>query len=463
MRLESGTSLQNSVGWTRDLLRTVRYLANTEDDPFLVCCLSNVGDQLKLWNTTFPSIRPTHDVGANNSTEVLEFLDKQNVKFNFSNKQELAKLVKLETSNHQLVFRNSTKLGSHIKAASSAGVRDLYVDSLEELNKIKRFHCSARIHVELSVTAPEKVTPGCLSGGSGAQLDQLALILSEATSLNMEVVGLSLNLKINDSEHEENLVKIKAAVDLAKKALSVAREHEVQISTLHLGQICTNAGNIPRHFPAQVANILRAEDFNNIKLTAEASKFLVASSTVLATRIIAARDRSENMEYYINESVFGIFSSQLAAEDEEESIVPTPLPLGGSGNRKGLTGKLLETAIIGPSGDSMDQILPLGDIVLPRMEEGDWLLFPNMGTMNMAEYVNSGRKIKGNKTFITLKESSKSGLQAKSVPSFKQTVHCEKENIININLDLQNQNINFNLGSGLKGEIDLRKTFIFEN
>ena len=60
MRLESGTPLQQEVGWSRDLLRTVRYLANTEDDPFIVCSLNNVEDQLKLWNNTFPSIQPTH-------------------------------------------------------------------------------------------------------------------------------------------------------------------------------------------------------------------------------------------------------------------------------------------------------------------------------------------------------------------------------------------------------------------
>ena len=60
MRLESGTPLQQEVGWTRDLLRTVRYLANTEDDPFIVCSLNNVEDQLKLWTNTFPSIEPTH-------------------------------------------------------------------------------------------------------------------------------------------------------------------------------------------------------------------------------------------------------------------------------------------------------------------------------------------------------------------------------------------------------------------
>jgi hypothetical protein len=98
-----------------------------------------------------------------------------------------------------------------------------------------------------------------------------------------------------------------------------------------------------------------------------------------------------------------------------------------------------------------------------RMKEGDWLLFPNMGTMNLAEYLNSGRKIQGSKVFINLKKSNSPGTKAGqiNVQSFKQT--CDKENVLNINLDLQNQNINFNLGSGLKGEIDLKKTFIFGN
>jgi len=462
MRLESGTSLQQTVGWTRDLVRTVRYLANTEDEPFLVCCLSSVEDQLQLWRTRFPSIHPTHDVGANCSGELLDYLNQQNVSFTITNKKQLEELVRLDITKQQpVVFVNSTKLGSHIKAAASVGVSDLYVDSREELTKIKKCHGSARIHVELDTCQAGKADS--LSGSSGALLGELPLILSEATSLDLKVVGLSLNLRTNGFDQEENLGKIKAGLDMARKAVAVARDHDVHIETLHLGQICDNATNLTREYSEEVNNILKADLLNNIKITAEASNFLVASSTVLATRIIGARARTqpeglEYMKYYINESVFGIFSGQLGAEDED-CLVPTPLPLGGGGHRKGLSGKLMETAILGSSGDHMDQILPLGDILLPRMEEGDWLLFPGMGTMNLAEYVHSGRKIKGINAFICLKESSTGHAKAGRAPSFRQT--CEQENVININLDLQNQNVNFKLGSGLKGEVDLRKTFIF--
>jgi len=465
MRLESGTSLQHTVGWTRDMLRMVRYLANTEDEPFLVCSLSNVEDQVKLWSTIFPSIVPTHDVGANWSGEVLQCLTQQKVPFNITNKKQLEELMKLETNKKQpleIVFRNSTKLGSHLKAAASAGVTDLYVDSPEELLKIKKYHGAARIHVELTASQGENLGACNLAGASGALLGELPLILSEANSLNLQVVGLALNLALGDLDHEENLGRLKVGLDIAQKAVSVARENDVQIETLHLGQICANPASLPRHYGQEVMDLLQGELLRNIKITAEASNFLVASSTVLASRIIGARAkfRPESMEYYINESVFGIFSRQLVSE-EEESPVPAPLPLGGGGHRKGLSGKLLETAIMGPSGDDMDQILALGDIVLPRMEEGDWLLFPNMGTMNLADYVNSGRKVKATNSFICLKETNSSKTRARSVPSLKET--CDKENVININLDLQNHNINFNVGSGLKGEIDLRKTFLFGN
>ena len=87
------------------------------------------------------------DVGANCSGELLDYLNQQNVSFNITNKKQLEELVRLDITKQQqqpVVFVNSTKVGSHIKAAASVGVSDLYVDSREELAKIKKCHGSAR-------------------------------------------------------------------------------------------------------------------------------------------------------------------------------------------------------------------------------------------------------------------------------------------------------------------------------
>ena len=58
------------------------------------------------------------------------------------NKRDLA-LVKDVAS--PVVYSASTKLGSAIKAAAASGVQVLYVDSVGEMEKIKKFHPSARL------------------------------------------------------------------------------------------------------------------------------------------------------------------------------------------------------------------------------------------------------------------------------------------------------------------------------
>ena len=57
------------------------------------------------------------------------------------NKRDLA-LVKDAPA--PVVYSAATKLGSAIKAAGATGVQVLYVDSVGEMEKIKKFHPSAR-------------------------------------------------------------------------------------------------------------------------------------------------------------------------------------------------------------------------------------------------------------------------------------------------------------------------------
>ena len=94
--------------------------------------------------------------------------------------------------------------------------------------------------------------------------------------------------------------------------------------------------------------------------------------------------------------------------------------------------------------------------MLPRLEVGDWLLFPNMGAVNLSEYDKLSRRIVGNKSFVCVrKPASKSPSEAtveRFTPAFSEAA------TVCIDLD-QQQNMNL----GLKGEIDLRKTFFHED
>ena len=172
----------------------------------------------------------------------------------------------------------------------------------------------------------------------------------------------------------------------------------------------------------------------------------------MAAKITATKIKDEGVSYTINEGIFGAFVSNMTSS---ECCISAPLLLGGGGNRKGLSGKLLDAEALGDSGDDIDVVLPMGDIALPRMEEGDWILFPNMGNMNLVNYLGSCKKLVGQKSFVCMKKVS--GASAAMKYGVLNEV-LNKEPAICVDLDFQREN-----SFGLKGEIDLRKTFIYGN
>ena len=64
--------------------------------------------------------------------------------------------------------------------------------------------------------------------------------------------------------------------------------------------------------------------------------------------------------------------------------VAAPMPLGGGRNRRGFSCRLLEAEILGPSGDELDKVAE--EVLLPKMQLGDWLLFPCLGAAALQEF-----------------------------------------------------------------------------
>jgi len=457
MRLESRTSLQQEVGWSRDMVRMARYLADIQEEPFVVASLENITDELAMWDSMFPGIKPTFYVGSNPLTEVMDHVLQLGTDLHVRNKRDLA-LVKDVAS--PIVYSASTKLGSAIKAAAASGVQVLYVDSVGEMEKIKKFHPSARIVVELSVHDIDNSES--LDAGSGIKVSELSALISEGKRLDLEISGLALNLDVLGSlDQDENLVCVKYGLEIAEAALKIAREANLDLKTLHLGQICVSSANVPSSFINEINNIVSRDVFANLNISADASSFLIASSVTLAAKIIDVSDldTEERMTYAVNESVFGAFSINLSTP---ECCIRSPLILGGGGRRKGLSNKLLDTGIFGVSGQTEDVILPMGEIMLPRLELGDWLLFPNMGAVNLSEYDNLSRRIVGNKSFVCVRKpvprsASERATVERFTPAFSEaaTVCIDLDQQLNMNCIPDNM--------GLKGEIDLRKTFIYED
>ena len=76
--------------------------------------------------------------------EVQQYLHQLGVQFHVKNKNDILEMNKLDSSSCEAVYSSSIKLGSAIKAAVTAGIQQFYVDSVKEMEKIKKVSPSAR-------------------------------------------------------------------------------------------------------------------------------------------------------------------------------------------------------------------------------------------------------------------------------------------------------------------------------
>jgi len=451
MRLESRLSLQQEVGWDRETIRMARYLADSQSSPFIISSPSTITEQLEGWREAFPGIQPTYNVGSNPLVEVLHTIQSLSIPFLFNNKQQLTRLVDLGVDSEQLTFSSPLKMASHLRAAKEAGVKYVYCDSVQELSKIKKWLPSARIIIQLSCSS--STSSSQLGSESGAKLSELPDILTEASNIGLAISGLALSPESCPThDPAEHLARVTTMVSTAKQALDLTSG---QVTDLHLGQLCPVwlTASDPDYLD-QLGAVLRESgllETEGLNLTADATDLLVSGSITLSTKIVSVKEDLGVMVYQINEGVFGAFASNLATPGDVP--VSAPLPLGGGRNRKGLTAKLLETNIIGPSGDGLDVVID--DIVLQKMEVGDWLLFPNMGNKDLTEF-ETGSNIRGCHTSINIKGLAAGDSGARPCPDGAwssmaggKTVQLEEES---------------GISEGLRGEIvELGDTFIYDD
>lgn len=395
--MDCGLSLQQEVGWDRQTIRNVRLLSCSQEAAFLVYSESTLLDQINQWNRMFPRIQPVHEVGYNSLGRVLEGLEKNGVRLHVSAKPQMIALQNLALLNQDTdcVFNAAHKVSSHLRYAHEHGIEQVVFNAPEEIIKIKKNCPNARLLVELN----------CDEVPNLVEVKKLVLAGLES---GLDVVGLHLNLSTREGE----LQNLEQWMRICRSLVDWSREQGANIDQLHLGQL--NATTFAEGFVGELERLVDSiiPAGLGLRLSATVSRFLVTPAVTLAARIIGKRLRAagacangqnggEQMHYYINETVFGAFSSCLYLED---GAVQSPFPLGGAvkAGRKGAgagkrSSELFETRIYGSSGDELD--LVVDEVYLPELEEETWLLFPGLGCLNNQEYT-SHANVPGTTSYI---------------------------------------------------------------
>ena len=285
----------------------------------------------------------------------------------------------------KVIYANPCKTRNYIRHAKSRDVRMMTFDNIEELNKINMIFPEAelilriRLMSDTSAQCPLNIKFGCDPEVVAPGL------LTAAAEMGINVVGISFH--VGSGCHDANAYK--TAISHARQLFDVGRTLGHPMTILDIG------GGFPG-FPSdvitfeQIAHVVNESvdehfpaDFG-ARVIAEPGRFLAASAYTLCCNVMAKTmvpasriteddddDCIDGFMYYINDGVYGSFNCILY-----DHFQPEGKPLF----RHQLA--LTWASVWGPTCDGLDQVLQ--KCRLPRLTEGDWITFENMGAYTCA-------------------------------------------------------------------------------
>lgn len=404
-----GASSSYSVDAKMKLLRDiVARKGQYDDSAFFHMDSAKIGENFTRFRETFPNVDVAFDVFCNSNPIVLRALisgfeasrlDNQTESLSLicHNKEELkrAKKVLVErkiSTDLGIVLRSGSPVdlplvSGHLKFAS--GFLDeipngsVGFSSPGDLAKIEKHFGGKNLKVSVNINASELHDFDHLENA----IKNAIQTTREAAEKGFQLVGINL---ITSEENEEfpsalTLEKSLQGVKIFLEKLKLAENGEKLLKNLKrvdVGRISPDMEDVEKIaslFEEFTLDIL-TETFLDLRVTANPSRFLVQNSLTLVTNIIGKRvsyrDPSHR-DYIINEGAFGAFAFL------SETQIPDPIPLNSGGSR--VRSLKTESSLLGPSGDENDFVLGKNRKVtnLPDLDEGDWLIFNDMGAFTM--------------------------------------------------------------------------------
>ncbi|XP_061571684.1 antizyme inhibitor 1-like [Cololabis saira] len=358
----------------------------TEKNAFFVADLGVIMRQHVRWRTHMPQIRPYYAVRCNSSPAVIEILAALGSGFTCTNKSELELVQSHGIPSEDIIYSGVCKQVSQIKYAAKNGIDLLVCDNEAELRKISRCHPGSKLLVQVSTEASNP--DGDMSMTFGCSLKDCRHLLESAKELGVQVVGVRCHIS---SSCEDDQVYVHAISD-ARCVFDMGEEMGFNMNILDIGSGFSGSETQLELINSAVMPVVDVyfPPSTGVSIIAEPGSFFVSSAFTLAVNVICkevvARDRKDQehdelspneepeFQYYLNEGVYGSFSSKLS-----ETLITAPSVHKDTSK----DAPLFSSSLWGPSGDDMDQVVE--HCLLPELNIGDWLVFAHAGAYSLGQ------------------------------------------------------------------------------
>jgi ornithine decarboxylase len=358
---------------------------NQSEDPFFLVNIGDVIKQYERWIHHLPNIKPFYAIKCNPDPLISKVLHRLGCGFDCASKNEINKALDLGTTPDDIIFANPCKMSNMIKFARAHDIDLLTFDSEHELYKLKLYHSNAKL--VLRIATDGKGTLVNLSAKFGCDIPEAENILKIAKELSLNIVGVSFHVGSGCGD-PSNFIR---AICDARKVFDYGKTLGFEMNLLDIGGGFPGRDTEKLTFEAIANNIKQGleehfKDMPDLNVIAEPGRFFVARSHTLVTSVINKKYKKDPttgekcIVYYMNDGVYSSFFN--IPMDAFVPNVNNTFPFSERNEKK------FRCKIFGPTCDSIDLIC--GEIMLPDLEVGEYLIHTDMGAYSLA--VNPGQE-----------------------------------------------------------------------
>ncbi|XP_055708216.1 ornithine decarboxylase 1-like [Phlebotomus papatasi] len=354
-----------------------------QDEALYLCNLSDVARKYDIWRQKMPRVKPFYAVKCNMDENVIRMMAKLGMGFDCSSIEEFKVVLKCGVTPDRIIYAHPYKAVSHLRYSAANNIDVMTFDSMEELEKIRLVFPRAKLVLRIRCDAEKAYAPIGDKFGCDPELESRQL-LTKAKNLGLSVIEISFHVGSGCEDPPSFRKAIAAARNLFDYAATLGyRMTLLDIGGGFPGETGSDIGVI-----ADVVNTALEDHFppghDNVKIIAEPGRFFVSSAFTLGATIHSKKQLLDtdgnvyHVKYIINDGVHGTFNFLLYG-----------IPLGScyalhrkAFDKKVIKDSLVQSSLLGPTCNGFDKMSE--NMVLPHLDIGDIIVFPNMGAYTVS-------------------------------------------------------------------------------
>ncbi|KAL4436858.1 hypothetical protein ABPG75_003997 [Micractinium tetrahymenae] len=362
--------------------------AEQTEDNFYVYNLATVEKLYHAWGAMMPRVHPCYAVKCNPDEGLLAVLAALGAGFDCASEAEMAAVLALGVAPERIIYAHPCKPPKQIRWAAAAGVNLTTFDTESELHKMAAHHPGSAMLLRIRADDP---AARCQLGNKyGAELAAVPHLLETAASLGLAVHGVSFHV----GSGAKNPAAFVAAIESARQVFDLGLAMGFDMDILDLGGgFCggdfDGAGNVDLGGVPAAINAALDQHFpedGKLRIIAEPGRYFAEAFATYACFINGWRGRTvgeaseQHYDYFITDGLYGSMNC-LVYDHAEMALRALRSPLLPAVSASD-DAALFPTTLFGPTCDGLDTVCR--DVPMPRLRNGDFVLFPKFGAYTAA-------------------------------------------------------------------------------